>query len=456
MSKHLNESEIQRLAEYDLDHIVHPQFHLADHRNQIIYASGEGAVLRDVRGNDYIDGLSSLWNVAVGHGRAELGQAAAEQMAKLGFANSYTGYANVPSIELTEKLLRLVYPNLTGVFYANSGSEATDLAMKAARYFWFISGKPTKTKIISRSEAYHGGTMAATAITGMAPFHKGFGPEPPDFLQVPTHYQYRCQWCSTQPACNLDCADNIGAVIEREGANTVAAVIAEPVHGAGGVIPPDPAYWPRLRQICDRYDVLLIADEVITGFGRTGKWFALEHWGVQPDMMTVAKAITSAYVPLSAFFMSSRVHEAIRNNPSDAKFMIGVTNSAHPVACAVALRNLQIFEDERLVERAARLGKRLNDGLATLLEMPNVGQVRGLGLMAAVEVVSDKATRQPFAPAEGIGPKLARAIRDRGVVTRVKGESILYAPPLVVTDEQIDTIINATGDAIHAVMSERS
>jgi len=449
----VNQSEIERLAAIDREHILHPQYHRADHDGAIIYASGSGAVLRDVHGNEYIDGLASLWNVAVGHGRRELGEAAASQMAELGFSNAYTGYANVPSIRLTEKLLGLVYPTMSGVFYANSGSEANDFAMKTARYYWFLRGQPRKVKMISRSEAYHGGTMAATAITGMAPFHKGFGPEPPGFIQVPTCYAYRCQWCSAKPSCTLECADNIARTIEREGSDTVAAVIGEPVHGAGGVIPPDPGYWPRLREICDRYGVLLIADEVITGFGRTGRWFALEHWGVQPDIMTVAKAITSAYVPLSAFIVSRDIHEEIKNAPADARLMIGCTNSAHPTACAVALRNLQIFDDERLVERAQRMGQRLHEGLARLVEMPNVGDVRGLGLMAAVEVVPDRQTRGPFDPKLGVGPKLARAMRDRGVVTRVKGESILLAPPLVITEPQVDTIVNVTADAIDAVMN---
>jgi putrescine---pyruvate transaminase len=448
----LDRHEIEQLAQFDIDHIIHPQFHLADHRRAIIYESGQGAVLTDVNGKQYIDGLSSLWNVAVGHGRQQLGAAAAQQMSTLAFANAYTGYANVPSIRLTEKLLKLVYSNLSAIFYANSGSEANDFAMKAARYFWFVSGKPNKTKIISRTEAYHGGTLAATAITGMAPFHKGFGPEPSGYLQVPTCYPYRCQWCSSKPSCTLECADNIEGVIAHERADTVAAVIAEPVHGAGGVIPPDPGYWPRLREICDRYDVLLIADEVITGFGRTGKWFALEHWGVQPDILTFAKAVTSAYIPLSGFIVSKRVHQAILDAPADTKFMIGCTNSAHPAACAVALRNLQIFEDERLVERADRMGKRLNEGLARLLEMPNVGNVRGLGLMAAVEIVADKATREPFAANLAVGPKVAKEMRNRGVVTRAKGDSILFAPPLVITENQVDIIVNVTGDAIDTVV----
>lgn len=451
----MDEAEIERLAAFDLAHIIHPQFNVADHRDAIIYASGRGAVLTDVHGKSYIDGLSSLWNVAVGHGRSELAEAAARQMSELAFSNSYTGYANVPSIRLTERLLGILSSNMSGVFYANSGSEANDMAIRAIRYFWFLSGKPEKLKIISRADAYHGGTMAATAVTGMAPFHKGFGPEPPAFLQVPTCYPYRCQWCRGKPSCTLDCADNIEAAIVREGAESVAAVIAEPVHGAGGVIPPDPGYWPRLRAICDRHDVLLIADEVITGFGRTGRWFALEHWGVQADVVTFAKAITSGYVPLSGFAVTRRVHQAILDAPADAKFMIGCTNAAHPTACAVALRNLQIFEDEGLVARAEEMGRRLNDGLGRLAEMPNVGDVRGLGLMAAVEVVADKATRRAFTPQDAVGPMLARAMRERGVITRVKGDSILLAPPLVITSEQIDAIVNVTADAIDSVMSSR-
>src|SRR5581483_6184118 len=212
---HLDQHAIDELRAFDAAHVIHPLFHLADHAGAIIYASGDGAVLRDLEGREYIDGLSSLWNVAVGHGRRELAEAASEQLRTLGFSNSYTGYANVPSIKLTERLLGLVYPNMSGIFYASSGSEANEMAIKAARYFWFVSGKPSKTKIISRQEAYHGSTMAATAITGMAPFHKGFGPEPPDILQVPTCYPYRCQWCSSKPGCTLDCADNIEGVIRR-------------------------------------------------------------------------------------------------------------------------------------------------------------------------------------------------------------------------------------------------
>jgi len=224
------------------------------------------------------------------------------------------------------------------------------------------------------------------------------------------------------------------------------------VHGAGGVIVPSPGYWPRMREICDKHDVLLIADEVITGFGRTGKWFALEHWGVQPDIMSVAKAITSAYVPLAGFIYSKRIHETIQQAPVDAKFMHGYTNAGHPTACAVALRNIQIIEDEGLIDRANELGEQLLRGLSGLAGHPHVGEVRGLGCIAGIELVADKKTRASFDPAEAVGPRLLREMRNRGVITRVKGESILFAPPFVTSTEQIDRIVEATGESIKAVV----
>lgn len=443
--------DAQALVRADLAHQLHPQYHVRDHEDPIIYVRGEGALLYDIHGREYIDGLSSLWNVAVGHGRAELAEVAAQQMRELAFSNSYVGYANVPSIRLAERLMSLVYPNMQAVFFCNSGSEAVEGAIKIARFFWYLQSRPEKVKIISRKEAYHGGTLGATAVTGMPGFHQGFGPMPPAFVKAETCYPYRCRHCKGTDDCTLACADDIEQAIVQEGQETVAAVIAEPVHGAGGVIVPTPGYWPRLREICDRHDVLLIADEVITGFGRTGRWFALEHWGVQPDLMTVAKAITSAYVPLAGFIVSQRVHEAIMEAPADKKFMHGYTNAGHPTACAVALRNLQIIEEEGLVERAAEMGERLLAGLRSL-EHPNIGEVRGLGLIAAVELVADTSTRTPFDPKEGVGMRVLREMRQRGVITRVRGDSIVLAPPLVTTAEQVDRIIEVVGDSIQTVV----
>ncbi len=448
----MNEQEIARLIQADREHQIHPQYHLSDHQDPVVFVRGEGALLWDAQGREYIDALSCLWNVAVGHGRKELAEAAAGQMRELAFCNSYTGYTNVPSIHLAERLMSLVYPNMRAAFFCNSGSEAVEGAVKAARFYWHLQGRPDKTKIIARREAYHGGTIGATSATGLPAFHQRFGPLAESFVRAETCYPYRCSHCRGADDCNLACADDIEEVILREGPETVAAVIAEPVHGAGGVIPPTPGYWPRLREICDRHDVLLIADEVITGFGRTGRWFALEHWNVQPDLMTVAKAITSAYVPLAAFIVSDRVHESIQAAPPDAKFMHGYTNAGHPTACAVALRNLQIFEEEGLVERAATMGQRLRQGLDGLGNGSHVGEVRGLGLIAAVELVADKSSRASFEPTENVGGRVLREMRQRGVITRVKGDSILLAPPLISEPEQIDKIVEVVGLSIQAVI----
>ena len=304
------------LVASDLAHFIHPQYHAKEHQEPVIFVRGQGSLLYDVNGREYIDGLASLWNVAVGHGRRELAEEAARQMSDLAFCNSYVGYSNVPAIELAERLCRLAYPNMAAVFYANSGSEANEGAFKTARFYWHLMGRPQKVKIISRKEAYHGGTLACTSAVGMAPFWRGFEPLIPEFIRVGTCYCYRCEWGRTYHGCDFECVGAVEEAIIREGPDTVAAVIAEPVHGAGGVIPPVPEYFPKLRQVCDRYDVLLIADEVITGFGRTGKWFALEHWGVQPDILTVAKAITSAYVPLAAFLVSRPIHDAMTAAPA--------------------------------------------------------------------------------------------------------------------------------------------
>src|SRR5688500_5772154 len=248
----MNDTEYSALIERDVAHLIHPQFARADMRNGLVFVKGEGAVLTDARGREYIDGLSSLWNVAIGHGRQELAEAAAAQMKQLAFANGYSGYSNVPAIELAEKLTSISYPSLTGVFFQNSGSEANEVAFKLARFYWYLKGKMDKVKVIARRNAYHGGTLATTAATGLAPFWRGFGPLDPTFVRTGTNYCYHCEWGKTYPGCGLDCAVAIEDAIIREGPDTVAAVIAEPVHGAGGVIPPVPEYFPKLREICDQ------------------------------------------------------------------------------------------------------------------------------------------------------------------------------------------------------------
>ncbi len=449
----LSEETISGLVRQDLAHLIHPQYYAPDHQEPVIFDHGEGVWLVDVRGNRYIDGLSSLWNVAVGHGRGELADAAAEQIRKVAFTNNYTGFSNVPAIELAAKIAELAYDNLSGVYFTNSGSESNEGALKTARFYWNLQGRPSKVKLIARERAYHGGTLATSAMTGLPPFWKYFGPLPPEIVHTaqPDNLECDCELNS-----DGECAHWLEAAIQREGADTVAAFIAEPVKGAGGVWTPAAEYFGRVREICDRYEVLFISDEVITGFGRTGRWFALEHWGVQPDILSVAKAITSGYIPMGAFLVSDAIMEALRTVPPDARFMHAYTNSAHPTAAAVALRNLQIFEDEHLVENAEAMGARLGDGLRSALGgHAHVTNLRNLGLIAGLSLVRDAETGEAYDAADGVGGQVARHMREEGqVITRFVGDHIVLAPPLVVNGEEVDHILGALEAAVRAVTGE--
>lgn len=437
------------LLESDQAHLIHPLHHPSDHASPLLLVEGQGAMLRDAEGREYIDGLASLWNVNVGHGRAELAEAAAAQMRRLAYTSAYVGFTNEPAIHLAGRLLRLAYPNLSGVYFTTSGAESNETAFKVARYFWKRRGRPEKTKIIARHHAYHGVTMAAMSATGIPAYHTMFAPMVPGFVHIPPPYPYR------HPG---SMADALEAALREQDPDTVAAFIAEPVIGAGGVIPPTPDYFPRIREICDRHQVLFIADEVITGFGRTGRWFALEHWGVQPDIVTFAKGVTSAYLPLGGVMVSREIHQAILDAPPAERFMHAATYSAHPTCCAVGLRNLDIFEREGLVERAAVLGRRLLDRLQTLRDLTVVGEVRGLGLMGGVELVEDQRTK---APALGLGARVLAGARQRGLVTRMRagqrgehpiGDVICLAPPLVISEAQVDRIVEILREAIAACL----
>jgi len=440
------------LLEADQRHLIHPLHHPKDHEHPILMVEGRNEMLIDADGKEYIDGLSSLWNVNAGHGRKELADAAAQQMAKLAFASAYAGASNIPSIRLAEKIVKLAYSNTSAVYFTTAGAESNESAFKIARYLWKLRGKPGKVKIISRIHGYHGVTMAAMSATGMASYHKMFGPLVPNFLQAPAPYAYR--WPGNEEP-GAGAADALEQIILKEGADTVAAVIAEPVMGAGGVIVPPPTYFPRLREICDRHDVLLIADEVITGFGRTGRWFALGHWGVEPDLVSFAKGVTSAYLPLGGVLISRKVHQVMLGAPADQKFMHAATYSGHPACCAVGLRNVELMERENLVERSAMMGRRLLTGLESLRNLPSVGDVRGLGMMCGVELVESKDTK---APAIGLGGRVAREALSRGLLLRVRaggaepaiGDTLCVAPPLSTPAETLDRIVDILRASITA------
>jgi adenosylmethionine-8-amino-7-oxononanoate aminotransferase len=441
-----------RPLDTDAAHLLHPLHHPTSYGTARVWVSGAGALIKDANGREYIDGLSGLWNVNVGHGRRELADAAQRQMSTLAFHSAYAGGTNEPAIALAERLSRLVYPSINTFFFTSGGAEASETSFKTARFYWKALGKPDKVKVISRRRAYHGLTLAAMSATGLPAFWPMFEPRTPGFLHIDAPDPYRFTSPDPNVSLGVAAANQLEDAILREGADTVAAFIAEPVQGAGGVIVPPPDYFARIREICDRHDVLFIADDVITGFGRTGTWFGLDHYGVEPDIMQFAKGITSGYVPLGGIGISDKVREVINGVPPGKRWMHAFTYSGHPTCCAVALANIDILEREQLAERSAVAGKRLLEKLRALEPMEHVGHVRGLGLMAAVEVVADKATKQSFPAELGLTQKLIDAMLDRGLYTRAVMDCICLAPPLVTADEQIDRMVDIVRETIPAVV----
>ncbi len=454
------------LVKNDQSHLIHPLHHPTEAAEPIVVVEGRGAVVRDIQGREYIDGLAGLWNVSVGHGREELARAAYEQMRRLAYYSNYAGMSNVPAIQLATKLVGLAYRNLSGVYFTCGGAEANESAFKTARFYWKARGKPDKVKIIARQNAYHGVTLQAMSATGMPPYWKMFEPRVPGFVHIQPPYPYRFQGARPGESVGQAAARELEEAILREGPETVAAFIAEPIIGGGGVIVPPDDYFPRVREICTRHQVLFIADEVITGFCRTGHWFALTHWGVEPDIMSFAKAITSGYQPLGGIMVSHEIQEAINSVPPDSRWMHAYTYSGHPTCCAVGLANLEIMERERLWERSARLGTRLHQGLLALqAELAAVGDVRGgKGLIAAIELVADRATKAGFPPEQNVGARVRREMEKRGLITRTRSlavgktvaEQVFFAPPLVITEAELDRMLEIVRDAVRAVVPDRA
>jgi len=438
------------LLDLDRRRLVHPLHHPKEHAKAHLFVEGRGSMLRTADGKEYIDGMSALWNVNAGHGRKELAQAAERQMEKLAYASAYSGFSNEPAIRLADRIVGLAYPSSAAVYFTTGGAESNESAFKTARYYWKRMGKPNKVKIISRFFGYHGVTMAAMSATQLPGYQKMFGPLVPEFIQVPPPYAYR--WPGNGDA-GIEAAEAVEKTILEHGPDTIAAVIAEPVQGAGGVIVPPATYFPRLREICDRHNVLLIADEVITGFGRTGRWFALGHWGVEPDIVSFAKGVTSGYLPLGGNILSERVFQVLEDAPMEERYMHAATYSGHPTCCAVGLANLDVMEREGLPERAAVMGKKLLAGLETLRSYRIVGEVRGLGMMCAVELND---------AAKGLGAKIVGQAVERGLIVRQRpsgtmggitsGDTIVMAPPLSTPEATLDRIVQILADSMAAVV----
>ncbi|WP_026583207.1 aminotransferase family protein [Bacillus sp. J33] len=422
----------QELAELDKNHFLHPTSPIQQQQEQgpaFIFTKGEGVYLEDVRGSRVIDGMSSLWNVNVGHGRKELGQAAMEQMNQLAFSSCFATFSNEPAIRLAAKMAEITPGDLSATFFTSGGSEANDTAYKLARHYWILKGQPSKKKIISRKKSYHGVAMGATSATGLKPFRDFTNSLAPDFYFTE----------------NLS-AEALRKTIESEGSETIAAFVAEPVQGAGGVhIAPD-GYFQEVRKICSEFDILFITDEVITGFGRTGKAFGIEHYGVAPDMMCFAKGVTSGYAQLGGVVLSKRIHEDFKEL-SAGTLLHGYTYSGHPMACAVGLKNIEIIENENLIENSRKMGEELLKGFKWIQgERELVSDVRGLGLIGAVEL---KSAKGQFAPAV-VNEAAKRGLICRSVI--FDGMDILvFAPPLTINKQEIGSLTEILHDSIFAV-----
>jgi adenosylmethionine-8-amino-7-oxononanoate aminotransferase len=438
----------------DQAHLMHPLHHPSAYPATRVWVKGQGARITDATGREYLDGLAGLWNVNIGHGRRELGEAALKQMSTLAFHSAYAGGTNEPAIHLAERLSTIAYPSINTFFFTSGGAESSESSFKTARFYWKAKGKPDKIKVISRHRAYHGLTLAAMSATGLPAFWPMFEPRTPGFSHIDAPDPYRFAHTDTSVSLGVAAANKLEEAILREGPDTVAAFIAEPVQGAGGVIVPPADYFPRIREICDQYDVLLIADEVITGFGRTGTWFGLQHYGVEPDIMQFAKGITSGYIPLGGIGVSDKLKAVINGVGPGQRWMHAFTYSGHPTCCAVALANLDIMERESLVERAAEGGRHLLAKLRTLESLDCVGHVRGLGLMAAVEVVADRATKAYFPAALGLSQKLMDGMLERGLYTRAVMDCVCIAPPLMTSDADLDRIVDIVGETIRDVVGK--
>jgi 4-aminobutyrate--pyruvate transaminase len=429
------------LARSDISYQLHSYANAEEHRRQgpCIMERGDGIYVFDTTGKRYIEGMSGLWSVAVGFSEPRLAEAARRQMECLPFYHTFGHKANVPSIRLAEKLIGLTEGRMAQAFFVNSGSEANDTIVKMVWYYNNALGRPKKKKIIAREGGYHGVTVAAASLTGLPYLHKDFDLPLPQIRHVRRpHWSHEAQPGESESAFADRLANELEALIQAEGPDTVAAFIGEPIMGAGGVIVPPESYWQKIQAVCRKHDVLVIADEVITGFGRTGQMFASGLFGITPDFMTLSKQITSSYQPLAAVLINQHVASVITHHSGElGTFGHGYTASGHPVATAVALENIAIIEERDLVGNAARCGEILQRRLRALTDHPLVGEVRGVGLIGAVELVSDKAARAPFDPPGSMGARVVQQAQENGLILRGVKDSIAFCPPLIISEKQV-------------------
>ncbi len=446
------------LEEMDKDSLFHPYTALAQHMETgpRIITEGKGVVLKDIEGREYIDALAGLWCVNIGYGRPEIAEAVKKQLEELPYYHSFASMGTETPVRVADRVKRMAPGNMARVFFGCSGSDANDTQIKLVWYYNNLLGRPEKRKIISRKRAYHGVSVATASLTGLPLLHNAFNLPIENILHTETpHHFWNAAEGMSEAAFSSHLAAELDALIEREGPETVAAFIAEPVMGAGGVIVPPENYFPEMQAVLRKHDVLMIADEVICGFGRTGRWFGSELFGIEPDLVSIAKGITSGYLPLSASMVGEKVWNVLLEKSGDfGVFGHGYTYSAHPVSCAAAMVNLDIMEQENLVERSAEVGAYMQQRLREAFsDHAQVAEVRGVGLIAAVEFIQNKAAKQPFDPALKVAPRVAAKALELGLITRAlpNSDAVAFSPPLIITREEVDACVERLGQAIKEV-----
>jgi putrescine aminotransferase len=452
MSEMRRNLDVEELVRLDTAHHLHPftdYKSLAAEGGSRIIQRAEGIYLYDADNTRILDGMAGLWCVNVGYGREELAEVAYRQMKELPYYNTFFKTAHPPSVELAAKVASKLPDGFSRVFFANSGSEANDTQLRMVHHYWQSAGKPEKRFVIGRENAYHGSTVAGAALGGMGPMHKQGGKLIPTIHHIEQPYWYKNGSGLSPAEYGVTAANALEEKILALGPDNVAAFIGEPVQGAGGVIIPPETYWPEINRICKRYDILLICDEVICGFGRTGNWFGLETFGIEPDLITMAKGLSSGYMPIAATGVSDRVAETII--AEGGEFYHGYTYSGHPVACAVALRNIEILEREGLVgkvrdETGPHLAKRIKefDG------HPLVGETRSVGLLGAIELVKDKSSHERFAPLGRVGTMCRDHFFRRNAIMRACGDTMVLSPPLTIEPEELDQLLDIAGECLDA------
>jgi 4-aminobutyrate--pyruvate transaminase len=441
-----NEFSSDSIEGKDLQHLLHPSTNLKQHGElgPKVHDRAKGVYIWDNKGKQYLEGMAGLWCTAIGYGNEELAQVAQEQMRKLSYSQLFAGKTNEPSVLLAEKLKAMAPFDAGRVFFGSSGSDANDTQMKLVWYYNNAIGRPEKKKIISRKRGYHGVTVASGSLTGLPAFHNAFDLPIAGVLHTTSpHYYSEGQDGETEAEFVTRLADDLEQMILSEGPDTVAAFIAEPVLGAGGVIVPPAGYYPAIQDVLTKYDVLFIDDEVICGFGRTGNPFGAQTLDIKPTTMSVAKALSSAYLPISAVLIPEFIYEAFESQSDQlGNFGHGFTYSGHPVCAAVALRNLQLMEEMSLFEHAKEMGEIFQLRLKEFVGQPLVGEVRGAGLIAAVELVKQSQPRVAFDSAQGVGAYCSNACQEAGVILRNLGDAVAFCPPLIISESQVHEMVD--------------